>query len=171
MPSEIICPACGQRLTIAEEARGAPLSCPRCLAKLPAQPATAPPFARAIRAQRLLDTEVHSDTRRTGAGLIVLAVLGGLGIAYYLFVAIVFGVSAGDVTPVVIFLVVLAFLALLSTGIVLWRTRANPAARGVGRIVFGTLTLAGIVTLGIIILCIALLVFFFAVCLSGKPLF
>ena len=132
---------------------------------------TAPAFTRTVRARQGVDDEVRSDTKRTGAGLIVLAVLGGLGIANYLFIAVVFGADVGDATPFVILLVVVAFFALLSTGIVFWRTRENPAARGVGRIVLGTLALAGVVTLAIFVLCVALVIFLLAVCFSGKPLF
>jgi hypothetical protein len=169
MPAEILCPACGHRLEIPVVEQYFPLTCPRCLARLDtALPATA--TRHGTRPQRVPDVEIGSDTKRTGVGLIVLAVLGGVGIAYHLLIAGTFAAS-GDIALLVIVLVVVAFLALLSTGIVLWRTRENPAARGVGRVIFGTLALAGALIAACFVLSLALVVFLFAVCLSGKSLF
>jgi len=170
MPAESTCPACGRRLRIPDEAQGLPLTCPLCLARLPAQPPPATATGRRARPQQLPDVEVRGDTRRTGVGLVLLAVLGGLGISFYLFFSAI-AAGEGEVRPLLIVLVVLAFLTLLSTGIVLWRTRENPAARGVGRVLFGTLALAGGLIAACFVLSLALLVFLFAVCLSGKRIF
>lgn len=166
MPSEIVCPACRHRLEVPDDAPGFPLTCPRCLARIAAQPPGPVPPGRGTLPRRAADVEIQRDTRRTGVGLVILAVLGGLGIANYLFAA---GVAAvqGEVRPILIFLVSLAFLVLLSTGLVLWRTRENPAARGVGRVILGTLALAGAVFGVAFVLVVAVIIFLFIVCSLG----
>ena len=166
MPAEVTCPSCGQRLRIPDEHPGLALTCPRCLAKL-APGVTATPTARGMQPQRVPDVEIRRDTRRIGVGLILLAVLGGLGIAYYFFVAGAIA-TRGQTDPLLSGFVGLAFLALVGTGLVLWRTRANPAAQGLGRVIIGTLALAGALIAGIFLLWLALIVFILAVCISGR---
>jgi hypothetical protein len=146
------CPRCGKPVERAWR------RCPYCEEPL-----------RRSRAQTSLasvDAEVRRDTGAIGGGLILLAALGGLGIALFFFRASA-AAARGGAQPLVIGLVVLLFLALLSTGIVLWRTRENPAKRGIGRVVFGTLALAGTLIAGTFLLGLAALVFLFIACASG----
>jgi hypothetical protein len=101
--------------------------------------------------------------KRTGAGIIVLAVLGGLGLIQLLFFAFaVSRESAGDYSPLAVVLIFILFLGLVSTGIMFWRTREQPSARGIGRAVVGTLALAGVLFL----IVLALIIVVFAVCVA-----
>jgi hypothetical protein len=107
--------------------------------------------------------EVQRDTRGVGIGVILLAVLGGLGLVQMLFCA---GALANDSPGVLISLLVgLGFLALVSTAIMFLRTQHHPEARGIGRVVVGTLALVGVSVL----LVIALIVFLLAMCMAGAP--
>jgi hypothetical protein len=96
-------------------------------------------------------------------GVILLAVLGGLGLVPMLFCA---GAFANDSPGVLISLLVgLGFLALVSTTIMFLRTQHHPEARGVGRVIVGTLAMVGVLTL----LIVALIVFLLAMCIAGAP--
>ncbi|HEV3083238.1 MAG TPA: zinc ribbon domain-containing protein [Gemmataceae bacterium] len=114
-----------------------------------------------------VDRDVRQDTRGTGCGLIGLAVLGAIGLAMALIPS--FGIAAemrsiGPLMPVTLVVLVLAGIA---TGIMFARTTGNPAARGVGRVILGTLVGAGIISLVIL----AGLVFLFIACMASSPRF
>lgn len=164
MPHRITCSWCETPLRVAEAITAPFVTCPNCLARIPnpgtpetrATPATTAPAHRPRAAT--LDEDTHGDSKLVGCGLIVLALLGGLGIlqiaalalhepdGYIVWIALAIGVG---------------FLALVATGIMFVRTRKNPRERTVGRVVLGTFALIGALMLG----GFALLVLFFIVCL------
>jgi hypothetical protein len=163
MAKKITCTSCGSILEVPEACIDRWLTCPRCLAKvatfetssqIPDRPMVSSPYDDVHR-------EVQRDTRGVGVGVILLAVLGGLGLVQMLFCA---GALANDSPEFLVGLLIgLGFLASVSTGIMFLRTQHNPEARGVGRVIVGTLALVGVLTL----LVIALIVFLLAMCLAG----
>jgi len=171
MPFEITCPACRHRLRIADEAQGLPLTCPRCLARLPAQRPAATPTGRGGLPRPGADSEIRSDIRVTGLGLILLAVIVAvLWIMYYCFLISGLLPARGE-DQNLLFGLIVSFLALLSTGFLMWFSPESPAAwgisrviRGIGWVILGTVALAGVLFLTMVI-------YIFAVCVSGgKPL-
>jgi hypothetical protein len=73
-----------------------------------------------------------------------------------------------ELVYVAVALLPLLFLAGLSTLIVFVRSRGNPGASGVRRVIVGTLALAGAITLVSLLLCLAFEVFLFIAC---SPMF
>jgi hypothetical protein len=109
-----------------------------------------------------VEHDVQGDLNRTGVVTILLAVLGALALCPLLFGG--FAATSGYGGSYDLLIVILGsilFLGLISTGIMFWRTRHNPSARGVGRVIVGTLALAGVVVL----LLVAAFIVFFVVCL------
>jgi len=94
-------------------------------------------------------------------GVILLAVLGGGGLLQMLVCA--GGLVKESPGVLMVLLICLGFLALVSTGIMFLRTQHHPEARGVGRVIVGTLALVGVLTL----LVISLVVFLWSMCLAG----
>jgi hypothetical protein len=94
-----------------------------------------------------------------GIGIILLAVLGGIGVVQALAVA---GAAAihGERGPFMGVIYSVGLVALITTGFLL--TRYNPEAIGVGRIMVNTLALIGFLFL----LLLALLIFLFGVCVA-----
>jgi hypothetical protein len=99
--------------------------------------------------------------------MILLAALGGLGIVGHLFGGVSMFLAGQGTSLLAGVLIWLLFLALVSTGIMFWRTRENPRARGFGRVALGTLQLMGALMAGWLILILATFIFFFAVCFGG----
>jgi hypothetical protein len=154
----ISCPSCQRLLEVPEDFFASGFTCPACLANVQNSPRELPPAKG--RFDYLAEYEAQRDVHRTGVGMILLAVLGGIGLSQTLW-CIIPVTAEGDFSAAGITLGLVLFLALLSTGIVFWRTRHNPSARGVGRVIVGTLALAGVVVL----LLLAAFIVFFAVCL------
>jgi hypothetical protein len=153
VPQQTICPSCRQPLRVPDDVRSRWLSCPRCLARV------ANPGAPALLGGRgTADEEVHRDNRGIGIGLTILAILGGLGVTR----ALLFTAAAGGLAGLATIMVPLHFLGLLTTGIMFWRTRDNPAARNVGRVVVGTLASVGV----LVLLALAAVIFLFVLCLT-----
>ena len=189
MPQQVKCEACGRWLRLPDDLQEQLLTCPRCLANVPnpnrARPAASAtaagdtstavtetypvsppvttPSSSLRRASLSVDRDVRQDTRGTGCGLIGLAVLGAIGLALSLIPS--FGIAAqlrstGPLIPITLVVLVLAGIA---TGIMFARTHGNPTARGVGRVIFGTLVGAGVLVLVIL----AGLVFLFIACMAS----
>jgi hypothetical protein len=175
MPVQLTCPSCSRLLKVPDDVKTSQLSCPRCLAKFDNPAATtrqveepltvtlAEPHRR--RAVTIVDEDVRRDTKGTSVVLILLAILGGLGLVFYLWAGFASLQNGGGEILIGVLLSVL-FLGLLTTGIMFWRTRDNPSQRGFGRVVVGTLAMTG----GLIaISCsigLAVIVFFFVACLA-----
>ena len=160
MPQSLTCPACKAKLQIADEPSERTLTCPRCLADV-----EAPNAVEGSRSGTATQDAVR-DTRRTSAGIAILAALGGLGLGWWLLGVLAITAqpqSRVGPGPLVAWLVVVGFLTLVATGIVWARTRNDPSAMDVGRIVIGTLALAG----GFVLVGVALLIFLFVVCLAA----
>lgn len=110
------------------------------------------------------DDVVRRDRTGTNVLLILLAVLGGFGLLAYL-TAAVSTFKDGGLQLLIAIIVGVLFLAMISTGIMFWRTRHRPEERGVGRVIVGTLALTGgLFGLGCV-LSVATFVFFFVACL------
>jgi len=114
-----------------------------------------------------VDRDIKRDSIAFKIALGLLCVLGGIGTFWY------FAAALGDGRPegVAIGFVALLFLGLVSTGIMFWRTRNNPSARGFGRVILGTFTLIGICIVSGCSLMAALFVFAFVVCMAGGARF
>ena len=113
-----------------------------------------------------LDRDVRRDTQGAGCGLIGLAILGALGLAAVFFPSLAAS-SQGTIAPLVPITLTIMVLAAIATGIMFARTRHDPSARGIGRVIFGTLVLAGVLCLVIVAAAIVL----FIVCLASHPRF
>ena len=113
------------------------------------------------------DHDVRRDTKGTGCGLIGLAVLGAIGLALSLLPSFGFATDLHSIGPLVPITLVVLVLAGVATGTMFARTRANPSARTVGRVIFGTLVGAGVLALVIL----AGLVFLFIACMVSAPRF
>jgi len=158
VPDFVTCPSCQRLLQVQADFVVSSFTCPACLARI--QYPGKPTAALGTKYDYLVEHEVQRDVRRTGTGIIILAVLGGVGLSQFLWCIIPFS-AQGDFSAVGIALAFILFLGLLSTAIMFWRTRHDPSARGIGRVVVGTLALAGVVVL----LLLAAFIVFFVVCL------
>jgi hypothetical protein len=116
------------------------------------------------------EDDVRRDRTGTSVILILLAVLGGFGLCAYLWVGVAtlqegsWELLAGVVLGVL-------FLALISTGIMFYRTRHDPSQRGVGRIIVGTLALTGGLFGLSCVLGFAVILYFLIECLANPPRF
>jgi hypothetical protein len=146
------CPECGKTIE-ADWQR-----CAHCGASL-AEPRKPSVLARDKR-RAWVEEDVRRDSRGIGVGVIVLAVLGGIGLVQILAVA---GSAAiqGQRGPFIGVIYTVALLALITSGFML--SRYNPDAIGVARIMVNTLALLGFLFL----LLLALLVFVFVVCVAA----
>jgi hypothetical protein len=109
------------------------------------------------------DREVRQDTRGVGCGLVGLAVLGALGLGIYFLPSMAYVARTGEIMPVIPLVLVVLLLGGIATGVMFARTRHNPEARGIGRVIFGTLVGAGILCL----VALAAGIVFFVVCLAS----
>jgi hypothetical protein len=189
MSERIMCPSCGAGLVLPESVRGSLATCPRCLAEISTiTTSAAGREADAIQTERperreervslrehrsddAPDLDVRRDMKGTSCFVVGLAVIGVLGI-------LVLGgqtyswAAESNVTPLVYFVVALLFLAGLSTLIVFLRSRGNPGASGVRRVIVGTLALAGVGTLVLLLVIFSIIVYICIVCSqhTGSPL-
>ncbi len=148
-PGPSRCPSCG-RPTEPQW-----LFCPHC-----EEPLRRDRGARSITG---VDRDVRRDSSGTKIFLGLLTVLGGIGTFWY-FAAAVADQNAGMAGAGICFLL---FLGFFSTLLMFARTRDNPSARGIGRVVLGTLTLVGIVIASGCSLVLAAGIFVFVVCMAG----
>jgi hypothetical protein len=183
MPHRVTCPGCGRALSVPDDVKTAQLSCPRCLAKFdnPAAatvdrpaPSSAPPVSEpetVLRRQsrgavgKVVDEDVRRDTRGTNVFLILLAVLGGLGLIFYIFAGVASLKDGGGSALLAIALGIL-FLGMITTGIMFWRTRDDPSQRGLGRVLIGTLAMTGGLIAVSCVAGVAVFAFFFIACLA-----
>jgi hypothetical protein len=161
------------------ERREGALSCPHCGRTVEAIWITCPWCEEPLRGRErgrngAADLDVRRDRKRTSWLLVLLAVIGGPGVGYLGLFALVGGVEVvaeGNYSALLFLafpLLPLLFLAGLSTLIVFVRSRGNPGAISFRRVAVGTLALAGVVTLVILLLCLAMNVFLFIVCYGTK---
>jgi hypothetical protein len=115
---------------------------------------------------KVVDEDVHRDTRGTSVFLILLAVLGGLGLIFYVFAGVASLKDGGGSALLAIALGIL-FLGMITTGIMFWRTRDNPSQRGLGRVLIGTLAMTGGLIVVSCIAGVAVFAFFFIACLAA----
>ena len=120
---------------------------------------------------RIPERDIRRDSKRTGAGLIVLANLGAIGIGGNLLVAFGAAANARTLTPLFAVGLAIAFLAAVATGIMFLRTRHDPSARGVRRVIFGTLALTGGLIVAGIGIALAVIIFVFVACFASAPRF
>ena len=162
-----------------QEREGA-LSCPHCGRTVEAIWITCPWCEEPLRGRErgrngAADLDVRRDTKRTGWLLVLLAVIGGPGVGYLGLWPLVGGVEViaegnySELVYVAVALLPLLFLAGLSTLIVFVRSRGNPGASGVRRVIVGTLALAGGVILVSLLLCLAFFVFLCIACYVSPP--
>jgi hypothetical protein len=156
-PASTTCPDCGHAI------QEGWYFCPECGASLRGQRPRGRPSE--------VDLDVRRDSRRTGVGLILLAVLGGLGILYILVGGAVM-MGEGEPGLLLVLVVGLGILGGLSAWQVSRRGQATTTAARVGQTVFGVLTKAGILLAALLILGLAALTFLFIACMtSGGPRF
>ena len=113
------------------------------------------------------DLDVRRDRKWTGIVVIILAVLGGVGVAILGFNAFAIFAEAQTVEPMIYLAVALLFLAGLTTLIVFVRSRGNPGAGGFRRVFVGTLAIAGGLMVFGTCAGFAIFIFVFAMCLAG----
>jgi hypothetical protein len=152
-----ICPGCGKNIDAQWR------FCPHCNYRLGSR--------RERFDARVPERDIRRDAKRTGAGLILLANLGAIGIGGNLLAA--FGVAAnvGSLMPVFAVGLAIAFLVAVATGIMFLRTRHDPSARGVRRLIFGTLALTGGLIVAAIGIALAVIIFVFVACFASAPRF
>jgi hypothetical protein len=98
------------------------------------------------------------------AGMIVLAVLGGIGIF-----SLLGPLLSGDSPFVLPMVLGLFFLVLVAVAIAWVRTRSDPAAFGIGRVITTTLSLAGCLVLCSVLVGAAAFSYLLARCAQGLP--
>jgi hypothetical protein len=148
------CPRCGKHVETSWR------FCPNCEAVLRGQ--------RRGAVGKVVDEDVHRDTRGTNVFLILLAVLGGLGLIFYIFAGVASLKNGGGSALLAIALGIL-FLGLITTGIMFWRTRDNPSQRGLGRVILGTLAMTGGLIMVSCVTGFAVFAFLFIACLVKGP--
>jgi hypothetical protein len=114
------------------------------------------------------DDEVRRNRRGTSIIITLLAVLGGIGVAFWFLIS--FGTIQQQGGPAVFIGLILGllFLGLASTVIMFYRTREDPSQRGVGRVLVGTLALTGGLIAFSCLAGMAFFVFAFVTCLLGN---
>jgi len=199
----IACPRCSSQLRVADD-EGHELTCPRCLAAVPAPAAavtaSAPPAApegsrraeagecpfcsaavepgwshcprcrgplrRSGRGPRRggLDRDIRRDNRGIGVGMILLAVLGGYGLAQTLLGILMLWFGGGQPGASVIGLLLL--LAMLAAVFAFFYLRRPEATRSAGGAIVRVLAVAGGVTVGLYALTLAFVILLFVVCVA-----
>jgi FtsH-binding integral membrane protein len=97
-----------------------------------------------------VDVLIRGDSRRTGVGVIFLAVLGGIGLALALVSAAREAVG-GNARPLVAVLIIFAVFFVATALLALSRSRKDERAPGIGRLLFNTMSLVG----GTMAICVA----------------
>jgi hypothetical protein len=116
-----------------------------------------------------VDVIVRRDSRRTRVGIVLLAVLGGLGLLWALLgTSTTFFFDKGDAAPFLAVLIISFLLFLVSVPITLWRSKRDNSARGVGRVFLTTFALAGGAIVIGALLTLATIVFLLAVCFAMR---
>jgi hypothetical protein len=120
------------------------------------------------------DVDVRRDQRGTGAGFVLLAILGGLGLPYVvLFTANYFTdlhldtKGVGFAWPYMVLAAVVFGVAAISAVRVYNRPQPPTGAAGVGRIIVNTVAITGAIFGGLTLLALAAIIVLFIVCLSG----
>jgi hypothetical protein len=181
MTERFVCPGCGRWLRVPAGCTEPRLSCPHCLAEVAnlaapqgiqaGPPAAAPASSSAIQAPArwgagaALDVDVRRDQRGTGCGIILLAILGILGLAYGLTGTAV-ALHEGLAWPLLTLLVVVVVAAGISALRVYRRPQHPMGAQGAFRVVLNTLALLGGVVAAGVLLAVAAFIIFFFICLS-----
>jgi DNA-directed RNA polymerase subunit RPC12/RpoP len=122
------CPRCGHMV------EGVWLFCPRCEAVLHGPD-------RGSRGGRF-DDLVHRRSSRVSAILVLMSVAGVLGLGWSGLMSLT-AFSHGAELPLIAWLAILVVLAVASFGIMVYQTRENPSQRSIGRVIVGTLAIAG----------------------------
>jgi hypothetical protein len=187
--AQVICPQCERQLCIPDEVSQVGWRCSDCRSKVAipqseedACPRCGKPVQAVFRfcphceavlqgkdrgsQGGKLDDLVHRQGSRFRVGITLLAVIGGLGLTWCTLAAMGSAASSKDLSLVYLAAGV-SVLVLSSTGIMFYRTRGNPGARGIGRVVVGTLALAGGLMAFSCVLGAAVGLFFFAACMMG----
>jgi hypothetical protein len=187
MSMRLTCPGCGRSLLLPDDCTAELLSCPRCLANIPSPrvavasaavqtaPSPPPPAAPPSGVRRAedwlppppVDVDVRRDYRRTGALSIVLAVFGGIGVSYALFLGFAVAQQARTPEPLLVLVGALAAFTAISALMVFVRRPSETVGANIGRTILGVLTISGaIVAVGSLLLA-ALIVFALVVCLAN----
>jgi hypothetical protein len=143
MTRELVCPGCRRVLEVPDDLLAPALTCPRCLAEVPDPRATAITDRPAT-----LGREVGKDSRWVQTGLAAAVILGSLGVLFGVYLGQDIGVQDGGAVALGAFLcfgLPVAFGALTAA----WGIRLLRAAYWVG---------------GILVLLLALIIFFFIAC-------
>jgi hypothetical protein len=119
---------------------------------------------------KVVDEDVHRDTKGTNVFLILLAVLGGLGFFFILTDIAYLGAIGGGGSLLFGTALGVLFLGLITTGIMFWRTRDDPSQRGIGRVILGTLAITGGLIAVFCVAGFALFAFLFIACLVKGPM-
>jgi ribosomal protein S27AE len=150
------------------ERREGGLSCPHCGRTVEAVWITCPWCEEPLRGRErgrngAADLDVRRDTKRTSPLVIVLAVIGGIGVAWSGLGVFSAG-AQGDYSALLYLAVPLLFLAGVSTLIVFLRSGGNPGASGFRRVIVDTLALVGgmVILGGLTIL--AFIIYFLVIC-------
>jgi hypothetical protein len=185
MSTRLTCPGCGRTLLLPDDCTAELLSCPRCLAHIPnpqagdtsaavqTTPSPPPPAVLATGVQRGprrlsspdVDVDVRRDNRGTSALMIVLAVFGGLGVAYALSIGFALAQESKSLQPILYLLVFLAVITLISGLVVLTRPSATLGAN-IGRTILGVLSITGAIIVVGVLSAVAFFIFALAICLS-----
>ena len=183
MSTRLTCPSCHRLLMLPDDCTADVLSCPRCLARIPnpqapavsdavqAQPPAPSPAAIRSEApplggsQPIADVDVRRDNRGVKGGVIVLALLGSLGICFFLFNSLLMAQLNRQIQPLLVLLGVLAVLTLLSALWVFSRPSQTLGAN-IGRTVLGVLTITGVLVGVGFLLTVAGVILLFVVCLA-----
>jgi hypothetical protein len=149
-----VCPRCGDQVEPAWR------YCPHCHATL-----RGPNRGKVA---NIVDDDVRRDTKGTNVVLILLAVLGGLGLFFYLSLGLS-SLQQGSGQVLIAIILSVLFLTLLTTGIMFWRTRDDPSRRGIGRVILGTLAMTGVLFVLSCGIGMAMIIYFFVACLTSLP--
>jgi hypothetical protein len=179
MSSRLTCPGCGRFLLLPGDCTAEKLTCPRCLADIAnpqapdassgvqtgapaARPSTPAPSAVTPRVEwtRGVDGDVRRDSRGTSGCLVLLATLGGIGVVSLAWLSLAIGAQA-----VIFTLIALLVLTVISVAWVARHPREEAEGSVASRTVFGVLVISGTIML----LVIAVLIFFLVVCMMNPP--
>jgi hypothetical protein len=142
MTRELVCPGCRRALEVPDDPQAPTLTCPRCLAEVPDPRATAITDRPAT-----LGREVGTDSQWVQAGLVAAAILGSLAVllGFHTVSGLGGDSSAAALGAFLCFGLPVAAGALIAV----WGIRLLKAAYWVG---------------GILVLLLALFIFFFVAC-------
>jgi uncharacterized paraquat-inducible protein A len=195
MSQSLTCPRCSTALRVPTDAGDQSATCPRCLAEIPiaarqgvtTAPANVPELER-VGAQwrfcpnceeplwrqgrhgreRSIELDVRRDNTALTVCMILLAVLGGTGLALTLLAAAAVQAADGKPDmPISIALIVLFVSGLIGSLTVVLRKDKPSTGRAIGLAAFRSLTIAGILFLLFCLACVAVGIYVFVACLTG----